>query len=249
MDATRVFDELFARARDADEFEYACALLRIRGMEDAGWDPLEETAALVDDIGSLLQTPLNDYARIRLGLLLYSHLTEVDAIYLILVNMVEITAGERYSMDPFQDLYRPTGRPRYEQYPPSAKRVVERVKERAEARGCDELVELLDWFFNDAVRNAFFHSDYVLYRDEFRSREGTFVDEDGRRSPSMKLDEIVDLINRGMTFYQGFIDTYAKHRGSYTEEKQVRGRIGAGGSEEDVTLMASSERGLYGFRG
>jgi hypothetical protein len=71
----------------------------------------------------------------------------------------------------------------------------------------------------------------------------------GGRSPSMKLDEIVDLINRGMTFYRTFIDTDEKHRGSYTEEKQVRGRIGAGGSEEDVTLMASAERGLYGFRG
>lgn len=156
MEAARILDELFTRARETDEFEYACALLRVRGMEDVGWDPLEETAALFNDVASLLQTPLNDYPRIKLGLLLYSHLTEVDAIYLILGNMVEITAGERYNMDPFHDLYRPTGRTRYEQYPPSAKRVVERVKERAAARGCDELVELLDWFFNDAVRNAFF---------------------------------------------------------------------------------------------
>jgi hypothetical protein len=168
---------------------------------------------------------------------------------LILDNMVEITAGERYSMDPFHDLYRPARRPRYEQYPPSAKRVVERVKERASERGCDKLVELLDWFFNDAVRNAFFHSDYVLFSDEFRSREGTFVGTDGVRSSSMKLDAIVDLINRGMSFYQAFIETYEKHRGGYTEEKQLRGRIGADGSEQDVTLMASPERGLYGFRG
>lgn len=65
----------------------------------------------------------------------------------------------------------------------------------------------------------------------------------------MKLDEIVDLINRGMTFYQAFIEKYEKHRGSYTKEKQIRGRIGADDSEQDVTLMASPERGLYGFRG
>lgn len=249
MEPARIFDELFTRARDTDEFEYACALLRVRGMEDAGWDPLDETASLFNDIASLLQTPLNDYARIRLGLLLYAHLTEVDAIYLILVNMVEITAGERYTMDPFQDLYRPAGRPRYEQYPPSAKRVVEHVKERAAARGCDELVELLDWFFNDAVRNAFFHSDYVLFRDEFRSREGRFIGKDSVSSSSMKIDDIVDLINRGMTFYQAFIEKYDMHRGSYTKEKHIRGRIGADGSQQDVTLMASPERGLYGFRG
>jgi hypothetical protein len=122
MDAARIFDDLFGRAREIDEFEYACALLRVRGMEDFGWDPLEETAALFNDIGSLLEAPLTDYARVRLGLLLYSHLTEVDAIYQILANMIEITAGERYVMDPFHDLYRPPDRPRYEQYPPSAKK-------------------------------------------------------------------------------------------------------------------------------
>src|SRR5437899_2068863 len=44
-------------------------------MEDAGWDPLEETERLYEDVGSLMQAPLHAYAPIRLGLLLYSHLT------------------------------------------------------------------------------------------------------------------------------------------------------------------------------
>lgn len=45
MTAADVFGQLFNQARSADEFEYVCALLRIRGMEDEGWDPLEETSA------------------------------------------------------------------------------------------------------------------------------------------------------------------------------------------------------------
>jgi hypothetical protein len=250
VEAERIFEELFTQARETDEFEYASTLLRLRGMEDAGWDPLMETAALFDDIGSLLDAPLNDYARLRLGLLLYSHLTEVDAVYQMLLNLIEITAGERYVIDPFLDLYMPPGRPRYEQYPPSAKRVVKRLREKAEERGFGEIVELLDWFFNDAVRNAFFHSDYVLYGDEFRSREATFVSDNGIRSSSMKLEAIADLVNRAATFYQSFMETFEKHRGSYHEDKQVRGRFGAGGEEIDITLMASVERGgLYGFRG
>jgi hypothetical protein len=69
------------------------------------------------------------------------------------------------------------------------------------------------------------------------------------RSPSLKLDAIVDLINRSMDFYQAFIDVYERHRGSYREDKQVRGRIGAGGEMVDVTLLADEERRLYGFRG
>jgi hypothetical protein len=241
---------LFTSARERDEFEYACTLLRVRGMEDVGWDPLLETAALFRDVGSLLETPLNDYARTRLGLLLYSHLTEVDAIYQMLLNLIEITAGERYLIDPFHDLYRPSDRPRWQQYPPSAKRVVERLKQKANERGATDIVGLLDWFFNDAVRNAFFHSDYILHADEFRSREATFVGPNGARTASMKLESIVDLINRSMVFYQAFIDVYERHRGSYTEDKQIRGRFGALGEEIDLTLLASADRGgLYGFRG
>ena len=246
---TRIFDVLFARARERDEFECACTLLRVRGMEDAGWDPLLETAALFRDVGSLVEAPLNDYARIRLGLLLYSHLTEVDAIYQMLFNLIEITAGERYLVDPFHDLYRPANRPHWQQYPPSAKRVVDRLKEKASERGATEIVELLDWFFNDAVRNAFFHSDYILHADEFRSRDAAFVGPNGVQSSSMKLKSIVDLINRSMIFYQAFMDVYEMHRGSYTEDKPIRGRFGAHGEEIELTLLASAERGgLYGFR-
>jgi hypothetical protein len=216
-------------------------------MEDAGWDPLDETQGLVEDLVRLTEAPLNDYTRLRLGLLLYSHITEIDAIYVMLVNLIEITAGARYTMDPFQDLYGAQSRPRYQQVPPSATRVVDRVVERAEERGYPQIAELLQSFFNNDVRNAFFHSDYVLYRDEFRSREGTFLVDDGRWS-SLKLDVIADLINRSIHFYGSFMAVYSEHRASYTEDKEIEGRLGPNDSTIPVTLMASPERGLYGFR-
>lgn len=211
MIAADVFDQLLNKARAADEFEYVCALLRIRGMEDEGWDPLEETQRLYDDIGSLMQAPLHDFARVRLGLLLYSHLTEVDAVYMILANMVEITAGERCVMNPFQDLYRPRGS-FADLVPPSARAVVERLKERAVERGFSELVELLESFFNDAVRNAFFHSDYILHGDEFRSREARFIDENNIRTSALKLPVILDLINRSASFFHDFMTGLATRR-------------------------------------
>jgi hypothetical protein len=246
--AADVFDQLFNQAREADEFEYVCALLRIRGMEDEGWDPLEETQRLYDDIGSLMQAPLHDFARIRLGLLLYSHLTEVDAIYMILANMIEITAGERCVMNPFHDLYRTRGA-FADRVPPSARAVMERLKERATERGFSELVELLDSFFNDAVRNAFFHSDYILHGDEFRSREARFIDENNVRTSALKLPLILDLINRSTSFFHDFMTVYVAHRLSYKESKVVRGRFGPGGTYEDITLLVHPTGGVYGFRG
>ena len=77
-----ILNDLFNKARLANEFEYVCCLLRIRGMEDAGWDPLEETFALVADLMGLINGPLHPYAKIRITLLLYAHLIEVDAVYL-----------------------------------------------------------------------------------------------------------------------------------------------------------------------
>lgn len=197
---------------------------------------------------SLLQAPLHDYALVRLGLLLYSHLTEVDAIYEILVNLVRVTTGERYLFDPFADLYWPPHKPRHEQRPPSAKRVVDRLAEQSRMAGFGEVAELLAWFFSDAMRNAFFHSDYVLYQDELRSREAWFVDGDGRRSRSLKLTEVADLIDRGVLFYRVCMATYTQHRTSYRAEKQIEGRLGAVGNVIPVTLLADSERGLFGFR-
>lgn len=197
---------------------------------------------------SLLQAPLNDYARLRLGLLLYSHLTEVDAIYEVLANLVRVTTGERYSLDPFGDLYAPPSKPRYEQRPPSAKSVTERLAEQARKAGFGEVADVMRWFFSDAVRNAFFHSDYVLYQDEFRSREAWFVDDGGTRSRSLKLTRLADLIDRGVLFYRTFMATYIQHRMSYRVEKQIKGRLGADGSVIPVTLLADSDRGLFGFR-
>jgi hypothetical protein len=41
---------------------------------------------------------------------------------------------------------------------------------------------------------------------------------------------------------------YTSHRGSYTEDKTITGRLGANDSWVPVTLLASAS-GLYGMRG
>jgi hypothetical protein len=75
------FQALFEAAKAEDEFEFACTLLRVRGMEAAGWDPFVETHQLVNDLMALSGAPLIVHTKARLGLLLYSHLTEVGAMY------------------------------------------------------------------------------------------------------------------------------------------------------------------------
>lgn len=49
---------LFLQLDRVDTVEYVCALIRAGGMEDAGWDPLEESRAFVNDLTGLIQGDL-----------------------------------------------------------------------------------------------------------------------------------------------------------------------------------------------
>ena len=79
--------------KGVNTFEYACALLRVGGMEDAGWDPLQESIELFQDLitlsESLSQLPETQFTDpektgLRLALISYAHLTEMDAPYHLL---------------------------------------------------------------------------------------------------------------------------------------------------------------------
>jgi hypothetical protein len=241
-DPLDILGQLFVSAREKDEFEYVCALLRIRGMESPGWDRLEETGTLVREMLSLAAAPLLPHTRARLGLLTYCHVVEADPIYEVIENMLRTLEGLRCSIAPFQDLYRrkkpSQDHPFGQSIPPSAKYVVENLCDHARKVAQERVAQLLEWMFHDGVRNAFFHSDYILYRDEFRSREGGLT---------LSLDELSKIINRGLAFYDGFMQTWREHRRSYKEPKVLQGRMRADGGLMPLRLLVDPTHGVYGF--
>lgn len=245
MNPITILNNLFLKAKSKDEFEYICALLRIRGMESNGWDPLEETQHLFKDIISLSQGPLRGDTQVRLLLFVYCHITEVDAIYCVLENMLRTIEGERCSISPFMHLYGKKNA--FDSRPPSAKQVVKTLQEHAQKLGEKELSDLLGWMFNEQVRNAFYHSDYIIFKDEFRSREGNF-NTNNVITKSMKINELIELINRGLNFFQNFMSVYYEHILSYKESKIINGRIGAGGGYESVELLIDDNSGVCGFK-
>ena len=189
---------LFEAAKVVDEFEFGCTLLRVRGMEDVGWDPFVETAHLVEDLMSLSAGPLRVHAKVRLGLLLYSHLTEVEAIYSMLANLTRVIGGERYVIDPFRDAAPKNrkGEPRFLSTPA----LVRALREMLDAADYESLAELFDWFFVPGLRNAFAHADYTLHNDVFRSRSESF-EAGGILSPEISLELVADIVNRALDFY------------------------------------------------
>jgi len=96
-----IINDLFIKAKEKDEFEFCCTLLRIRGNESAGWDSLEESYSLITNILSIISAPIDNLFRVRLLLLLYCHITEMNDFYNIVANLLWILLGERYHINPF----------------------------------------------------------------------------------------------------------------------------------------------------
>jgi hypothetical protein len=233
---------LFEAGKARDEFEFGCTLLRVRGMGSAGWDPFVETSRLVEDLLSLSAAPLVSHTKVRLGLLLYSHLTEVGAIYDVLANLTRVIAGERYTMYPFLDLARNRkGEGQFLSTPAT----VRGLQEMLQGAGHAGLVEVVDWFFYSPVRNAFAHADYTLHQDKFRSSD--WFEVGGIRTRELPLDTLLDLFNRALAFYATFMDEYDGQRRSYQTNKVVLGRFTGGPDPEPIELLADAERGLYSF--
>jgi hypothetical protein len=130
--------------------------------------PALRNAPASRDVVALSNTPLVPHTEVRLWLLLYSHLTEVGAMYEVLANLTRVVAGDRFVIDPFLDHY-PHNR-RGEMQFLSTPLKVRVLGDMLAGVGHDSVVETLCWFFHTSLRNTFAHADYTLHEGRFRSR-------------------------------------------------------------------------------
>ena len=245
MDAVGVLDGVFNRAKAKDEFEYVCALIGMDGLLYRV-NVLGETWHVFRDISALMDAPLKDETRLRLGLLLYCHLMEAKPLYGVLENMLLAVEGKRCAMSPFGPLFQRTKKSRGklmpEFIPPSAKQVIRFVVEHARKHDEGDLATLLETVFDDGLRNAFFHADYAIVGDELHSRHSWFEVENERRQV-LKIHEVARTIRNAMAFYAAFEHVYVEHRLSYKEERRTRGRWAADGSEMDMYIYVDPNGG------
>lgn len=242
-DPIQIFQRLFAEARAKDEFEYCCALLRIRGIEGPGWDPTGESFALTQQLAALVQAPLDRRLALRLSLFLYCHVTEMSDLYAVPANMCRILQGERYNLDPIPRL---PPSPKLSPGDPRSEQIV-KLATLARAVGHPDLADLYETFFIRQVRNAFYHSDYALGTDSLNMRRGEFVNLDGIGSYSIPLSYLLPKLELGINVGLALLGTMLDAGRSYTSNRIVKGRFTSNGSYEDVELTAGPS-GLTGFR-
>ena len=187
-----------------DIIRYFASLLRIVGMEDSGWDPYLESRALLEELNSLLQIelpedrfPNRDITSWRLGLLFYSHIVEMDAPYEVITNLLRFRLGKGYSPNPFLSSLSPKERKKASQVYP--KRKIEIIRKLGKDAGIN-VADLFDEFYDNDLRNAISHSDFVLTDESFRCRGGSGA----WRAFSLPLEHVNETITKAKIFISAF---------------------------------------------
>ncbi len=166
--------DLFWSAFRAAPFEVLCAVLRVSGMQDADWDPFEESQSAFEDYNALLRLDndtLSSAGRWRIGLLMYCQAVEMTAPQEFLANLLRVLGGEKYHIKPFGSLGRTNKKKAFSWVPPSAPVKYRELKRLAAKCNQSALGDYIDQFFNEDIRKAFSHSDYVLSGEHFRWTE------------------------------------------------------------------------------
>ena len=125
---------------------------------------------------------------------------------------------------------------------------VDQLIELAKEKGVDEVARLFEEIYVPPVRNAFFHSDYILNPDSFNIRRGEGLNIDNVISPKIPLEWLVPRLELGINTAVAVMDLLLQAIKSYNGDKIVKGRIGHDNSWMDIQHTTDPEHGLIGFR-
>jgi hypothetical protein len=220
--------------------DYLCTLLRVSGLSYGHWDPFVEADEALAEFSKLLEKNFvakNQKLSIRLGLLIYCHATEMTAPYEILGNLLKCKQGKHFQWDPFFHLRIRDKKDFLKHILPSPKKKINFLDEEAKLAGEEKLIEIIRSFYDDELRNAFYHSDYCITDDEFRIASGV--------GKSYTLDDISLKLTKCLAFYNAFFNVYkaAKIAINTCERKVFKMP-----EYDTLEILTDSVDGLYGFK-
>ncbi|MDZ4659249.1 MAG: hypothetical protein SH868_16880, partial [Bythopirellula sp.] len=240
-----------------DPFDYVLALLRAAGQENAGWDTLEESFRMLDDLHYLSTAhlpqelfPEPKTTRLRLELLQYCHLVEMAAPYDIIANLCRVRLGQPVSYSLFirpknKGATNKLGNQRQFMSPTDKINIIKSLSRSAELPA---IGDAFDEFYRSGIRNAIDHSDYVIHDGEFRMRNQTIKsDEDSNvRTSVIKLARLQEFVSRTRAFYLAFIRvekgarlTVGQRRGNaFPYDHHYKGILEAVADKEDFLCGA-----------
>jgi len=199
-EASDCVESLWSDAFAKSPLDATYTLLRVSGLADAKWDPFEETLETFNDYNWHLKAEsdeLSPKSSWRIGLLMYCHAVEMSAVHTALANLLRIHQGHPYHVTPLNFLGRTPKNKIFKFFPPSAKTKWKEISDMASKARLDDLVRIIDSIYNDTVRNAFSHSDYIITDTHFRWTEGGLPGQ-------IPLEQVSNLITNSFNFFSTF---------------------------------------------
>lgn len=136
----------------------------------------------------------------RLGLLLYSHIVEMDAPYEVITNLLRFRLGKGYSPNPYFDLLTEKEKKNFAKNGIRTGRKMELIKALSSEAGLS-VGNIYEEFYRSRLRNAVQHSDFILTDVDFRSRSGI----SGTKAFTLTYEELDLLITKAKAFIAAFL--------------------------------------------
>jgi hypothetical protein len=209
-------------------FQFVCTLVRAAGMTDTGWDSYTESTEFLKDLANLrtldfpnekFPDPLNTHA--RLALISYCHITEMNFPYDLIANLLRLHLGLKYHTNPLGSLAEPiyrkvNGVKRIVDFrQPSPTKKMKKIQEMADEAKMSEVGKALHQIYNSTIRNAVYHSDYVVHNGSMRLlSDSWYSEEDGCMTPLIPFANLAMITNEAFAFHSALLSLYKRDRRS-----------------------------------
>jgi hypothetical protein len=237
-----VLAQLFAFARARDEVDFAMSLMpEMRGAQDAGWKTAEEAMYAFHEGMELLRSSDQDRAAVRSLLYRYLCISEAGGLYEVVRNLIGVVGSEIYRLWPFIDIterHARTGGVKT----PNANRIFRTLAERAEAVGLIDLAGVLSDVFDDDLRNAIAHADYIIWPTGLRLRK-----RNGGYPYELPWTILSQKIRKGFCFLDLLNQYIEQSRSSYVEPRKVVGRGSGNKIPFLYEIACDPETGSFGL--
>ena len=146
----------------------------------------------------------------RMGLLMYSHMVEMDAPYEVITNLLRFHLGYGYSPNPYYQFLSKNEKKQFTRrglYPMGKIKIIKQLSTELGVNVGD----VFDEFYDANLRNAISHSDYIFTDSHFRVRNGT-----GAWGPyAVPLEKLDETITCCKAFYSTFFGIERAARQSF----------------------------------
>jgi hypothetical protein len=212
-------------------FEWVCTLVRAAGLKDTGWDSYNESVALLDDLKHLREVvlptdkfPSPRHTRARLVLISYCHLIEMNFPYELLANLLRLRLGLKYSMDPLSHLNRVINKKSVKTVQiilASPEKKIKEIEDLSAKAGLPEVGFALRSIYNQTIRNAVDHSDYVIHDESMRLLSGNFLSrKSGVHTPLITFEELAEITNGAFAFHSALLALWKRSRNTFTDFRE-----------------------------